>query len=41
MMKIYELSFESKKQFGINGREYVKKNFDVNIVINEYLNIIY
>ena len=41
MKKIYELSSDEKNQLGTNGREHIKNNFDVNIVINEYLNIIY
>ena len=38
--KFINLSYEEKKKMGINGRKKVEKEFDRNIVINEYLQVI-
>ena len=35
--KFISLSFEEKKQMGINGRKYVEKKYDRNIVVNTYI----
>ena len=38
--KYLSLSNEERKQMGINGRRKVEKEFDRNIVINKYLDVI-
>lgn len=38
--KFLDLSYEQKKQMGINARQKIENDFDRNIVVNTYINII-
>ena len=38
--KIIKMSNKERKQMGLNGRKKIEKEFDRNIVVNEYMNVI-
>lgn len=40
MEKMYELSFEQRKSFGLKGRAHVEKTYNENIVIDKYKDLV-
>jgi hypothetical protein len=40
MLKMFNLSFKDRQEFGMNGRELVEGSYDENVVIDKYQELV-